>query len=118
MTETDTEYGQPADDDSHATAARPGDPGTVDRFDPLADQIPTAEQPRWWGVEHWCGGSQRTYPTLHWADEPEVGVGPRRAFDCDACGERYAFYEEEPSINAKINHHITTVANLEDGIRG
>ena len=55
MTETDTEYGQPADDDSHATAARPGDPGTVDRLDPPADQIPTAEQPRIVPCPY-CGG--------------------------------------------------------------
>ena len=46
----------------------------------------------WWGVEHRCAGVERVYPVLHWADEPEDGAVPRRAFHCDACGHRYAFH--------------------------
>lgn len=50
---------------------------------------------RWWGVEHVCGGARREYPVLHWADEPEgAGAGPRRAFECDACGDRFAFHPD------------------------
>lgn len=49
---------------------------------------------RWWGIEHTCDGVQREYPILHWADEPIVGAGPRQAFQCDACGDRYAFHPE------------------------
>ena len=55
---------------------------------------PRPEQPAdWWGIDHACAGVERRYPTLHWADEPEQGVGPRVAFECDACGVRYAFRE-------------------------
>src|SRR5688500_4928317 len=48
----------------------------------------------WWGVNHSCDGVVRVYPVLHWADEPTEGTGPRRAFECDACGKRYAFFDE------------------------
>jgi hypothetical protein len=55
---------------------------------------------RWWGVQHECDGEDRVYPTLHWADEPEKGAGPREAFECDVCGDRYTFIEVRRSSDS------------------
>jgi hypothetical protein len=60
-------------------------------------------------VEHICEGIQRIYPTLHWADEPEHGAGPRRALHCDACGRRYAFHETNVAL-AEVDPKV-----IEDG---